>query len=67
MADTQDLKSCEGFPSCGFESRLSYFFASPLRYSQAAVHHLAPPFSLQAARGEYPFPRRDLPEAVPGR
>ncbi len=24
MADTQDLKSCEGLPSCGFESRLSY-------------------------------------------
>ena len=24
MADTQDLKSCEGIPSCGFESRLSY-------------------------------------------
>ena len=24
MADAQDLKSCEGLPSCGFESRLGY-------------------------------------------
>lgn len=35
LADAQDLKSCEGYPSCGFESRSGYCRNNPQEYPRA--------------------------------
>ena len=45
LADAQDLKSCGGYPPCGFESRLGYF-ADSINGHHIASGGICGPFTL---------------------